>query len=110
MPCSDSEHAVFRLNDIGTLLQITIIDAQTNLPRDISSAIVLKLLLMKPSGALLEKAAEFVTDGTDGKIKYILVSGDLNEAGPWQIQGYIEIGSDELHSEIEEFTVEGNLN
>lgn len=93
--------------DIGTILETTI--KNDNAPVDISIATTREILLKKPSGALLTRTGILVTDGTDGKMKYTTISGDLDEVGVWQIQGHIIIPDGEWHSDIKDFSVFSNL-
>lgn len=77
---------------------------------DISGATAKTILFQKPSGVMLEKAALFVTDGTDGQIQYSTVEGDLDEVGIWKIQAVVELGSGSLyHSNMKSFKVMHNI-
>jgi hypothetical protein len=93
--------------DIGTILESTI--KNINSPVDISSATTKNILLQKPSGAILTKAGNFTTDGTDGLLDYTTISGDLDESGVWQIQAHVILGSGDWHSDIKNFSVFPNL-
>jgi hypothetical protein len=94
-------------NDIGTVFEITIKDGP--LVIDISGATTKNILLKPPTGTLLTKAGVFVTDGTDGKIKYTTISGDLSEVGVWQVQGHIATPDGEWKSDILNVSVHDNL-
>lgn len=96
------------LDDIGTIFRLTITD-ETGAPVDVSSATVKKIYLRKPSAELLEKTAVFMTDGTDGVIQYVAVSGDLDEIGEWTIQAYVELTSWKGHSQVITFPVYENI-
>ena len=62
-----------------------------NLGTDISLATVKQINFKKANGATLgPKTAEWTNDGTDGLIYYDTISGDLDGAGEWQIEPYIE--------------------
>lgn len=93
--------------DVGTSLQVTVKDGNDVL--DVSAASTKQILLLKPGGDLLTKTASFVTDGTDGVIKYVTISGDLDELGMWKIQVYVVIGSSEWHSDVGTFKVFPNI-
>jgi hypothetical protein len=95
------------VNDIGTEFRIQIVDDETIV--DLSTASILNILFRKPSGLLLTVGAELYTDGTDGIIYYNAVSGDLDEAGIYKIQGYVEIGSGAFYSSIGSFKVHCNV-
>lgn len=95
-------------NDIGTELQICIKNC-SNVVIDISTATTKQIILKKPSGATLTKTASFVTDGSDGLISYLTISGDLDEVGTWKIQGIVMIGGNIWHSSFESFRVYRNI-
>ena len=95
------------VDDIGTILEVTL--KNINTPVDISSATTREILLRKPSGALLTRTGVLVTDGTDAKMKYTTISGDLDEDGVWEIQGHIISPLGDWHSDIKEFSVFPNL-
>jgi len=94
-------------NDIGVQFTVTLLDDTDAV--DLSSASTLQLLFKKPGGSLLTKTASFVTDGTDGKIKYTTISGDLDEVGSWKLQAYIVIAANSWHSDYIGFKVHRNI-
>ena len=94
-------------NDVGLQFTITIQDGDTAV--DISTATTKQLIFTKPSGDQLTKTASFVTDGTDGVIKYLTIADDLDEVGNWQLQGYVVIGTYSWHTDIARFKVHRNL-
>lgn len=79
------------VGDIGTVIQVTLQDAGTAI--DISGASTKSILVLKPDGTEVTWTAEFVTDGSDGAIKYTTASGDLNVAGVWYLQPQIVFAS-----------------
>lgn len=93
--------------DIGTQFQVTIKDGSAAV--DISSATTKLLKFKKPSGTVLEKPALFYTDGSDGILKYDIVSGDLSEVGTWFLQGFVVFDSGTFNSDITKFKVHKNL-
>lgn len=95
------------VGDIGTILEATIKNINTVV--DISTATTKSILLQKPSGAVLTKAGNFTTDGTDGKLDYTTISGDLDESGVWQIQSHVINAVGDWHSDIKSFSVFPNL-
>jgi hypothetical protein len=95
------------LNNIGTAFSTTIEDCDGVI--DLSTATTKQLIFTKPSGTKLTKDASFVTDGTDGQIRYVSASGDLNELGNWKLQAYIILGSTEYYSKVANFRVHRNL-
>lgn len=95
------------VGDIGTVFTVTVADSGT--PVDISAATTIEIIFGKPyDNASVTKTAVFVTDGTDGKIKYTTVANDLNIAGPWEIQARITLPTGTWRSEVGEFTVHEN--
>jgi len=61
---------------------------------DISTATVLKILVKKPCGNETEWVGILGPPNTLGiytQIKYVVVAGDWDEAGWWNIQSYIEM-------------------
>lgn len=93
--------------DIGTQLEVAFFDGPSAV--DISTATTKNILLKKPDGTLLTKAGTFVTDGSDGRIKYTTVSGDLNADGLWRIQGHVITSTGEWKTSIDGFRVYPNL-
>ena len=93
------------LNDYGTIFQITLQD-QDGAAVDVSAATTKQIIFEKPDGVVEAKTASWVTDGTDGKIKYAAVADDLDVVGAWKIQGRVTDGSTwEYRSERGNFTV-----
>lgn len=95
-------------NDIGTSFEVTLLDADGN-PVDITSALTKELVFMSPLTVRKQKTAAFVTDGSDGKLKYVTQSGDLDAVGPWKLQAVISLVTGTWSSDIHRFTVHENL-
>jgi hypothetical protein len=94
------------VGDVGTSLRATIYDGSSIF--SLSSATV-SVVLVKPDGTKVTKAGSLVTDGTDGLVEYITVSGDLDQAGIWEIQAIVTVGLNSWRSEISRFKVKSNL-
>lgn len=94
-------------NDFGTVFRVTIVD--NGVPISIPADAVKRIRFQKPSGHVITKTAAFETDGSDGIIKYVTVAGDVDVAGVWKIQGYVEFGGGGWSSVPEEFEVEDIL-
>jgi hypothetical protein len=90
--------------DIGTIFELTIVDT-ADVVINVSTASIKYIYLQKPDGTKVRKTAAFVTDGTDGKIKYTAVAGDLNQVGDWQIQGYVETSDGKFFTRKTKFEV-----
>ena len=95
-----------REGDVGTVLEVEI--REDDVALDVSDATTKQILLRQPDGTTLTKTATFSSDGTDGRIRYVVVDGDLT-AGRWAIQGRVVTGSGEWSTEIEAFKVHPNL-
>lgn len=76
---------------------------------DLSAATTKRILFKKGNGEILTKTATFETDGTDGKVYYRSVSGDLTPSGTWQIEADLITPSYEGRSSTGIFKVEGSL-
>ena len=96
-----------RIGDIGTDFIGTIQDGSTVV--DISGATVSNFVFMKPDGNHIEVTGSLFTDGTDGKLRYISVTGDLDTCGKWRWQGIIRLGTSEWRTDVHTFKVHENL-
>lgn len=95
-------------DDIGTVFEITLSD--DNGVFNLSGATLKQLRLKNPNGVVTTKTATFSTNGTDGKLRYVTVAGDLPIEGPWSIEAYVEIGTGtRFHTNSASFTVSDNL-
>ena len=83
--------------DVGTTLILTVEEDGAAL--DISSATVatLKFYLQDPTGVVTTVTAVFSPTGsgtgTDGKLEYVTVSGDIDTEGRWSLQAGFTLGS-----------------
>ena len=101
--------AQIHIGDIGTVFQATVKD-QDGAIVNLASSTARQLTFKKPDGVNMVKNAVFVTDGTDGKIKYVTAaSTDLDQAGEWQLQGTVTFGTSVWHTDVEKFRVYANL-
>ena len=98
----------FQAGSVGVTLTITI--KENGQAVDISSATALVIKFDKPYGnGIFTKDAEFVTNGTDGKIKYVMEEGVLDEPGEWKVQALITLPAGIVPSNIGIFNVMENL-
>lgn len=90
-----AELQTFKLGSSGADLRYLVkeINATTGelAVANISAATSLIFLLKTPKGELIQKSASFVTDGSDGLLKYSFTSSDLplkrkDLVGPWQVE------------------------
>ena len=91
-------------NDTGSIFRVKV-KKQDNAIWDLSAATTIQIKFEKPGGSTLIKTAVLTTDGTDGKMQYVSVSGDLDEVGEWEIQGRIVSGGQDLRTGLGRFTV-----
>ena len=54
--------------------------------QNLSTATTKEFIFRKPSGTVITKTALFVTDGSDGKLVYTTLSGEIDEIGVWELQ------------------------
>jgi hypothetical protein len=79
------------VDDYG--FDITLTLSQEGVAEDISTYSTLQIILEKPDGTEVTKTAVFVTDGTDGQIKYAVETGVLDTAGQWYIWAVVSIAA-----------------
>lgn len=96
------------VNDVGTVFELVLKD-ECNKLVDLSAATALQILFTKPSKSTLTKTAVLTNDGTDGKINYVAIAGDLDEVGSWQVQGRVTTAGGAWSSSVSKFKVHPNL-
>lgn len=94
-------------DNVGTKLLVAVTDDGSGV--DISTASSLVIFIKKPDGTVLERAGVLNTDGTDGKMYYLTVVGDLDVAGNYKIQGKVVIPTGTFYTSISNFKVHCNL-
>lgn len=94
---------IVHLGDIGTVIDLTIKDEGVVV--SLVGATTLQMLLHAPSGVIKTVTAELVTDGTDGRIRYVTEAADIDEANTWRVQAYVVTPTWTGHSSKERFTV-----
>lgn len=92
------------VGDAGTNIVLTYKD-QDGVVVNISTATTQQIVLKKPDGTKLTKTTIFVTDGTDGKAKYVVVAGDFSEEGVWKLQGKVILTTGTWYSDIHLFII-----
>jgi len=93
--------------DVGTVFEVTIKEGAEAI--DVSGCTSKKIGFLKPSLVTLEKTADFTTDGTDGKIRIVFDSDDLDEEGKWKWQAQIIWASGTWHTSEGSFRVKPNI-
>lgn len=91
-PCVNDAHK----GDIGSEILIELVDCGNVVdgepqPVDLTNAVAHVLKVEKPSGAVAEWSTTIHGDPTLGVLRYITVEGDLDEAGTYVLQVYLEI-------------------
>jgi hypothetical protein len=95
--------------DIGTVFKATVLDSAGAVV-NISAATLLQFTFYRADKTKLIVTPVFTTNGTDGLIQYTSVSGDINSAGQWKLQGYVETDANHhYYSDIQSFKVYENL-
>lgn len=92
------------VNDIGTTIKFTVM--QDGSAIDVSTATVKKVKFQRKDKTTFSRDVSFVTDGTDGLVSYTTVNGDLDQAGKWTAQLYMELPSWSGHTSKITFTVQ----
>lgn len=82
---------ILHIGDIGTVIRVTI--TENGSPLNVAGASTKEIVLFKPSGAVVVKAAAFTTNGADGQIQYTTLAGDLDDVGVWYVQARVVLGA-----------------
>jgi hypothetical protein len=83
-------------NAVGVKLRWTVLDNGETL--DVSTAGSKQVKLVKPDGTQVVKPLTNITDGTDGRVEYVVEAGVLNIAGTYRWQLYVAINPWSDHS------------
>ena len=75
------------LGDIGNLIEVTM--KRGGVVFDIQTATTKQIHFRRPDKSTFIRTASFITNGTDGGLKYTIVAGDLDQAGEWGYMPYI---------------------
>lgn len=95
------------VDDIGNTVTVTVAENGTGI--DVSAATTKQIIFSKADGTAVAKTASFVTDGTNGQIRYTIASNDLSVAGPWKYQGRVAGSGFDYHTDWGYFEVSANL-
>lgn len=96
------------VGQVGLVFQRTIKDPNGQVV-NLQAYSTLELLFRDPDGVDRVKPAAFSTDGTDGRLQYTTVDGDLDRAGTWRIQAHVASATEDHYTEVGTFRVEANL-
>ena len=98
----------FQKTDFGWVGRLTL--KQDGTVVDISSFTTRQMFLVDPDGtASTAKTANFDSDGTDGKLKYTILTSEINKVGNWNVFARIKKTGVELTSDPLEFRVKARL-
>ena len=92
------------VDDYGTPFTLTIYDYKGSV-LDLSNSLTRQIIFIKPDNSTVTTTGSFVTDGTDGKIRYTSASGLLDTAGDWGIQGKIVFANGSWSTDVQGFVV-----
>ena len=99
------------IDDEGTIFRITIQEciADVLTPVDVSGQSAMFFIFKKPDASTLTVTPSFTTDGTDGKLEYITLTGDINQDGVWCLQAEVTLPTGVFRTSIIKFDVEEKL-
>ena len=95
------------VDDFGWVGKLTL--KQDGTAVDISSYTTREFIFRAPDGVAVTKTALFDDDGTDGILKYTILTGEIDEAGDWKVAARIKKVGVELTSEEHSFNVAARL-
>jgi hypothetical protein len=91
--------------DIGHVFTMTVIE--NGAAKNIAAASSKQFVFFHPRDAtLLVVTAAFVTDGSDGKLTYTTISGDLSQEGLWRVQAALTLPTWTGRTSIVDFEVD----
>lgn len=97
-----------QVGDVGVKIVVQVLDQDGEII-DIGGATGLKIKLQKPDGTAVDKTALLFSDGSDGKMYYATVSGDLDQAGLFLVQGKLTLGGTPKSTRVAGMTVAINV-
>lgn len=100
------------VNDINTIFRVTIYDTTStggSVVSDVSSASTITFTFKRPDGSTFTKSGSLTNDGTDGKVQYTTIDGDLNTSGTWSIQVLIVSSAGTHNTSVGTFRVFENI-
>jgi len=96
------------VKDAGTKMTFTVRSAGKIL--DLSTATAKTAIFDKPrENNIFQKDLIFVTDGTDGKVRYVSEENFLSINGGWRLQLHFTFPTGAWYTNIVDFTVVGNI-
>ena len=92
---------------IGLIITLTI--TEDDVAVNISSATTKQIKIRKPDGTVMAKTAAFTTNGSDGKVTYTTIAGDIDLVGEYKAQAYVVMTGFMGHSTIVTFDAKRNV-
>lgn len=93
------------VGDVGTVFSLNIY--QDGELADLSPAIDLKFIFLKPDGVCIERTASI---GANNHIMtYTSIAGDLDVAGSWKMQGKVTFAASSFSTDAQKFKVYDNI-
>ncbi len=102
---------VIQKDNIGTIFVFTVRD-QASAIVNLTTATTLEAHFRKPTDrSTFTRTAVLTTDGSDGKMQYVTVAGDLDVVGDqWERQGFVVLpGVGEFKTNVIIFAVKRNI-
>lgn len=99
------------VDDEGTIFRITIQECISDVltPVDVSSQTAMSFIFKKPDASTLTVTPVYTTDGIDGRIQYITLTGDIDLSGVWCLQAEVTLPTGIFRTSIIKFDVEDKL-
>jgi hypothetical protein len=77
----------------GVQLELEVLENCLTTAFDISSPNAIAITVERPDGSTFTRAATLTTDGTDGKMFILTVTGDITVKGTYKMQGSVNLPS-----------------
>ena len=107
---STIDQVQFVEDDIGAIINATIIDPATDAALDISGATTMEFRIKKPDATAATWTAAFTNSGTDGKIDYTTIADDLDQTGVYLLEARIVASGQDSRTVTQvQFRVRGKL-
>lgn len=96
-----------KVDEVGIIVTATLEENGTAL--DISGSTTRQLIFVSPTHQKRVFPCTFTTDGTEGKMQYTTLAGDLDVSGDWQIQAFVVLPGGSYYSQQVSVHVEDHL-
>ncbi len=75
------------VGDVGTLIQVTVLRSSGS-PFDVSAMDIRQFIFKSPTSHF-HRTAAMTSDGSDGKLEYLLQAGDIDINGKWKLEVFL---------------------